>query len=384
MVPQFNNQTATYRPAMVNALHPIEPPRRPTQRNSTHIPDALNVKNDPISKQIERALTHPKEYKLNIITNQLKYHHEFESPKHRGLGEIEIFISGLKEQSHERITIALDSLGGACRDTFASIFGLYILNNGTSDMRKNFKISVDTILDACGKQRSNGSFLPEQRAEVIKHIKTLSQTTIQFSMPATKMVKKGRQWVEENTEVKVEGPILLYGGTIGEYSKITGKEYWEFHDISFGPWADFIGGKVQTKLLPQQVLAYSPQNEPFHKKLGYYIHELFRNNAYRTKGVMPYGITMGALFEGAFINPPRERGKFKDDIDRALKHLKQDGVIGDYWYMAEKNHPDDVEKVEKRIGRWFDAYLDLFINFSPPETTISHYRNIAKKEKDEN
>jgi hypothetical protein len=48
--------------------------------------------------------------------------------------------------------------------------------------------------------------------------------------------------------------------------------------------------------------------------------------------------------------------------------------------MSKKNPPDAQEIVEKRIGRWFDAYLDLFINFSPPESTLEHYKNIAKKE----
>lgn len=324
------------------------------------------------------------EYKVSNVKNQLRYRQEFEAPKHRGMGEIEVLISGLPDQESEKITAALDSLGDACRDTFVAIFGLYVLNNGTSSMRSAFKISVDTILDACGKQRSNGAFKPEQRAEVIKHIKTLSQTKINFSMPATKRVKKGRKWVEEEYEIKVVGPIILYGGTIGAYHTITGKEYWEFHDVTFGQWADFIGGKVQTKLVPQQILAYSPSTEHHHKRLGHYLHELFRTNAHKTKCVLPHGITMRALFEGSLIEPTRDRGRFKDSIDKALKHLKQDGVIGDYWYMAEKNHPGDIEKVENRIGRWFDAYLDLFINFSPPQATLEHYKDLARKEKEEN
>lgn len=179
----------------------------------------------------------------------------------------------------------------------------------------------------------------------------------------------------------VEGPIITHNGTIGEYSRITGKELWEVQDISLGPWAEFIGGKVRTKLIPQQVLAYSLLHEPYHKKLGHYLHELFRNNARETKGVLPHGITMRALFEGATIEPPRNRGEFKDDIDKALKHLKQDGIIGNYWYM-EKNSPQALEIVEKRIGRWFDTYLNLFINFAPTQATLDHYKNIAKKEKD--
>jgi hypothetical protein len=55
-------------------------------------------------------------------------------------------------------------------------------------------------------------------------------------------------------------------------------------------------------------------------------------------------------------------------------------VIGNYWYMAEKTAPEIREKIAARQGRWFDAYLDLYINFSPPQATLEHYKNIAKKE----
>lgn len=367
---------------------PLEQPshskqeRRPLQRSTLQISqiNVLNHKNDHVTHHIERSLLKVKEYKVNEQKTKLMHQHFIETA--RGQGKMELIIERLAEQAHEEIKFTLDSLGDACRDTFAALTGLYIEKNGTSDMRKTFKITIDEVLDACGKQRSNGSFKPEQRAEVIKHIKTLSQSRINFSMPTTRMVKKGRTWIEEDTEIKVEGYLLVYGGKIGEYSRITGKEYWEFHDVTFGPWADFIDGKVRTKLLPQQVLAYSPNNEPYHKKLGHYLHELFRTNANRSKCVMPHGITMRALFEGACIEPHRDRGRFKDDIDKALEHLKQDEVIGNYWYMLEKTEPQIREKITARQGRWFDDYLGLFINFSPPEATLNHYKNIAKKEKE--
>jgi hypothetical protein len=342
----------------------------------------LHHKNDHVTRHIERSLIDKKEYKVDKKSNQLVHQHQFEAPRNRGIGEMKFIIEGLAEQAHETITVALDSLGDGCRDTFVAVTGLFIQEYGTNDMARGFLISVDEILDACGKQRSNGSFTPEARAEVIKHLKTLSQARIRFSMPSTKQVRRGRKWVTEDSEIIVEGPILLHNGKIGEYLKITGKELWEKQFITLGPWAKFIGSSstIKTKLLPQQVLAYSAHNEPYHKRLGHYIHGLFRNNAQRTKGVMPHGITMEALFEGAFIEPARERGKFKDDIDNALEHLKQDHVIGDYWYMTEKTRPEIRDKVTTRQGRWFDAYLSLYINFSPPKATLDHYKNIAKKE----
>lgn len=351
--------------------------RRPRPKAQTSI---LNHKNDHVTREIERALMQAKEYKVNEKANQLAYLHEFDAPRSRGIGELRLLISGLAEQAQEKISIALDSLGDGCRDTFVALTALCIKKNGTDQMRTAFKVSVDEILDTCGKQRSNGSFKPEARAEVIKHIKTLSQTKIKFSMPTSKQVKRGRKWVWEDTQVLIIGPIIAHNGTIGEYSRITGKELWEVQDISLGPWADFIGNKVTTKVVPQQLLAYSAKHEPHHKRLGHYLTELFRNNARETKGVLPHGITMRALFEGAQIEPARERGKFKDDIDKALERLKQDGVIGNYWYMTKKNSPEDYEIVNGRKGRWFDTYLDLFMNFSPPEVTLEQYKSIAKKE----
>jgi hypothetical protein len=354
--------------------------KRPPQRAvslPTH--SILNHKNDHITHQIERGLMQAEEYKMSEKTNQLMYHHEFEAPR-RGIGEIRMLVKGLAEQAEEKITIALESMGDACRDTFVAITALGIQKNGTGKMCIPFKVSVDEILDACGKQRSNGSFNPEARAEVIKHIKTLSQTTIKFTMPTTRQVKRGKKWEWEDYEVKVIGPIITHNGTIGEYARITGKELWEVQMLTLGPWAEFTGGRVMTKVVPQQVLAYSSKHEPYHKRLAHYIAELYRNNARETKGVMPHGITMRALFEGAQIEPERNRGRFKDEIDRALERLKQDGIIGNYWYMSEKNQLAARQVVEKRIGRWFDAYLNLFINFSPPEAILQYYRHIAKKD----
>lgn len=361
-----------------------KPERRPRQRNpAPQLPPstALNHKNDHVTHEIERGLILAKEYKVSEKTNQLRYKHEFEAPN-KGTGEITILISGLADQAHESITEALKTLGDACRDTFVILADYCIRMKGTDNMRSAFRVSVDYILRARGMQPSNRSYTPEARAEVIKHIKTLAQARIEFSMPITKKVKRGRKWEWEDSKLIVEGPLITYNGTIGEYSSITGEAFWELQDISLGPWAEFVGGRVYTNLLPQQLLAYSTKHEPYHKRLGHFIHTLFRNNAHRTKGVMPYGITMRALFEGAFIEPHRERGKFKDDIDKALKQLKQDGVIGDYWYMSKKNPPEAQDIVEKRIGRWFDTYLDLFINFSPTQATLDHYKNIAKNEKD--
>ena len=169
----------------------VLPQRRPRQRavlqpKKQH---TLNHKNDHVTREIERALMQTKEYKVNEKTNQLLYIHEFEAPK-RGAGEIKVLISGLAEQAHEKITRALDSLGDACRDTFVALTAIGIQKHGTDKMCEIFPVTVDEILDTCGKQRSNGSFNPEARAEVIKHIKTLSQTKISFSMPTTTAVRR--------------------------------------------------------------------------------------------------------------------------------------------------------------------------------------------------
>jgi hypothetical protein len=359
-----------------------KPERRPRQQNAAPQPPStlLNHKNDHVAYQIERGLIKTKEYKMIKTTNQLRYKHEFEAPDSLGLGEITILISGLTEQTPEYIEQVLKTLGTACRDTLTILTDYCFRTKGTNNMRAAFKVSTDYILQARGIQPSHRAYTPEQRAEVIKHIKTLSQASITFLMPIRKRVKRGKRWEWEDSKLLVEGPLISYNGKIGEYSSITGEAFWELQDISLGQWAEFFGNRVQTNLLPQDLLAYSSKHEPYHKLLGYFIHRLFRNNAHRTKGVMPYGITMRAFFEGSFIEPPRERGKFKEDIDKALKHLKEQGVIKDYWYMKDKNPPEALKRIEAREGRWFEQYLDLFINFSPTDATLEHYRNIVKKE----
>lgn len=343
--------------------------------------DPIIHKNDHVTQHIERSIMDRKAYKVDRKANQLVHQHGFETAKHKQ-GEMKLIVEGLAEQAHESITVALDSLGDACRDTFVAITGLFVEMHGPITTDRSFLVSIDEILAACGKQKSHGAYKKEQRAKIIKHLKTLSQSRIRFYMPTTKKVKRGRKWVVEDTEIVVEGPIMTHNGRIGEYLKITGEELWEYQEIVLGPWARFIGSRptMTTKALPQQVLAYDPNNEPYHKRLGHYIHMLFRNNAERSKCMIPHGITIEALFEGACIEPERNRGRFKDEIDRALKHLKTDGVIGNYWYMTEKTKPELLEKVTTRQGRWFDAYLKMYINFSSTQETLDRYKNIAKKE----
>ena len=338
----------------------------------------LTIRSDVLNREIINALRDKTTYTPYPDQRVAEHKHHFYQ---KDKGQIIITIQPLADESWETVLDGLNTLGDGCIDTYIAAMAIAIDRNGTEPqhVRIPFSISPDDILAVCGKQKSNGSYTAFQRAEVIKHLKTLSQARVVATIPGPGR-KRGRKM--EPTVIRAEGGLIdLLSFKIGEYRTITGEEIWEKRSIAIGEWATMIPElNPQTANMFRQVLAYSAKNERYQKRLGVYLTFMFRINA-RHGGTFPNDITMEALLEGAGIVPPRQQGEFREALENALECLKRDHVIGDYWKVIEAT--PEAQKIDRDVQEhargWFASYLKQKWNFSPPEAMKKQYRNLLKE-----
>lgn len=361
-------------------------PRQPITPIVAKGKEALTVKSDIVNREIINALRDKESYTPYKEQGVAEHKHRFFQ---RDAGQITITLTPQEGENFDTILHAINTLGDGCVDTFIALQAMAIDMNGVQHIRTPIEISPDDILEVCGKQKSHGSYTPHQRADVIKHLKTLSQAHVIATYPG-QPPRRGRprkgHAADQGTFYKAEGALIdLLSWKIGEYSLITGEEVWERRSISVGKWVTMIPElSEKTSIMLRQLLAYSAKNERYQKRLGVYLTFLFRINA-RNGGRFPNDISMGALLEGAGIVPPREQGQFKEAIERALERLKQDNIIGNYWRVYEgtpKARQIEQEVHERKRG-WFDSYLQLKWNFSPPQATLQQYKKMLKNASEE-
>lgn len=325
-------------------------------------------------------------YTLYPDHNSAEHQHSFMQDK----GHMIITISAQDEEKWETVIHALNTLGDGCIDTYIAVNAIALEQNGTESnrIRTPILVSPDDILAICGKEKSHGSYTPFQRAEVVKHLKTLSQTRVRMTMPGQAPKKRGprRKGAPPHDGVlRVEGALIDLGSfKIGEYDTITGEEIWEKRSISVGPWITMLPDiHVKYAILFRRLLAYSGKNRRYQKRIGLYLSQMFRVNA-RHQGQFPNGISMSALLEGAGIIPDRWRaGEFRDSVEKAIQQLKDDGIISAYWKIVDDTPASQKieQEIEQHAKGWFDYYLQQKWNFAPPQSILDQYKNILKEAK---
>lgn len=295
-------------------------------------------------------------------------------------GQIIVQIKLSEGEGYENLTEAIMGLGDGIVDTWLALLAIGIETNGydPTRIRVPFLINPDDILALQCKQKTNGSYTPFQRAEIIRNLKLLSQITVVATMEVEGGKVQGKSKKKDPIVLKAQGPIFdLLKLKIGASKLITGEEMWERREVCLGAFvSDLAEISRETAIMFRKVLAYSQKNESYQKKLGRYLSMMFRINA-KNKGMWPNDISMQALLEGARIVPDRRRGEFKDALEKALQQLKADEVIGDYWQIVESVSPENAEKIEQHARGWFDLWLQSKWNFSSPPVIQDQYASIA-------
>ena len=328
--------------------------------------DMLVVSSNILNHEIIKSLRETADYTSDPARGVAEHKHSFAKQR----GQISITLHPLQDEGFDTLLAALNTLGDGCVDTYIAVMAMAIERHGVHHLRTAFEVSPDDILDVRGKKRSNGSFAPFQRADVVKELKTLSQARVIASMPGP-----GRK-----TEIRAEGALIdLLDFKIGEYSLITGEEIWEQRSIILGKWVSMIPElDSQTAVMLRQVLAYSSKNERFQKRLGLHLSIMFRVNA-RHGGQFPKGISLRALLEmSGIVLPKKHPADFRAAIEQALACLQRDQVIGKYWQIVDAS-PTGEERErairEQQYG-WLNHWLDRQWNFAPPERIKQRYSKL--------
>lgn len=344
--------------------------------------ESISHNSNQFNWEIINALRDKSTYKHYPKYNIAEHKHTFMHEK----GQLLITISAQEGEGWETVLNALNTLGDGCIDTYIAVMAIAIEQNGTDGDRLRIPITInpDDILAICGKEKSHGSYTPFQRAEIIKHLKTLSQSKIIVTMPGRPATKKKRGGTKnDGTILRAEGQLIdLLSFKIGEYHTITGEEVWERRAISVGPWATMIPGlNITTAMMFRSLLAYSAKNQRYQKRIGLYLTQMFRINAKRG-GQFKDGITMKQLLEGSGIVVPREQGAFRDAIEKAIQQLKDEGIIGNFWQVVDSDtaHEETTSEIAIRqhARGWFAYYLQQIWNFSPSESVKQQYKDLLK------
>ncbi len=300
-------------------------------------------------------------------------------PKEKG--NLLITIRPQEGEGFDTIFSALNTLGDACADTYITLMGIAIEKNGTQHIRTPFSIDPDDILAWRKLKKKHGSYTPLQRAAVIGHLKTLSQTHVLAIIPGkptTAGHRKGKKG-DQGTTLKAEGALIdLLSWRIGEYKTITGEEVWEKRGVAIGPWVTMIPElNARTATILREVLAYSAKNQKYQKRLGIYLTIMFRVNAHKKDGVVTRSMT--ALLDGAGIIPDLDHpARFREAIEFALEELKRANVIGDYTRIIEATSEEQEARIREQAYHWPDIYMAQSWHFLPPDYAKEQYKRLAK------
>jgi len=356
--------------------HPTQPPTPIVSKKQEHI----HVLSNTFSRNLTSMLRDKTMYKEYKEHNVARAKQTFDKQK----GSMIIDIKPAEGEGWDTVINALNTLGDEVVDTYFATMAIAIDRNGVQSIRTPFQVNPDDILAICGKEKSNGSYKTHQRADVIKHLKTLSMARVVATLPGkpAKQGTRGRKSKsDQGTVIRAEGAIVdLLSFKIGEYSTITGEEVWERRSIAIGEWATMIPDlNSQTATMLRQVLKYSAKNQRYQKRLGVYLTFMFRINA-KHGGRFPHDISMGAILEGAGIIVPRQAGEFRTSIERALEQLKTDKVLGNYWQVIDSTlgGQTNEKEVREHARGWVDLWLDQKWNFSPPDNILEQYKNLFR------
>ena len=128
------------------------------------------------------------------------------------------------------------------------------------------------------------------------------------------------------------------------------------------------------------VLSYHAKKQKYEKRLGRYLTLLFRINVRKHGGRAK--ISMGVLLEQSGIIPDlKNPGRTRDEIERALRKLYTDGVIGPFALIMD-NSPRDrevQERIEQRAYHWWDDYSKQLWTFEAPDYIREAYERILRE-----
>lgn len=272
-------------------------------------------------------------------------------------------IQLLQQEMYDKVQQLDDSLADVL-DCISILWG-----EKASHINDFVSIDVDDILKLRDKkQRRNtskyeGGYRPKQREEVASKVRLLELVSIRtyqdmYTVPGLDK----REWEFRVINIaSVRTDIDLNNAP----AKIV-------FLIKLGDlFAYKILKKRQTALIPQTILSYDPKKYSFEKRLGRYLTYLWRNR--HRDGSYCDPIKVGTILDEIQLNERYGKpGRIKNRLEQAIENLEEEGIIGEAIFKG-------LEELNTRKRGWLEDYRKCQIIFVPPEHTMKHYRQIARK-----
>ena len=350
-------------------------PRREVAPLIIHNPDAVEISTDHITQALLRGLLSDELYTLYPDRLVAEHHKIFPTEQ----GEVKITIRPGSQETWMHVLESLSILGDAVVDTFCALVSLAYDSNSQHDLTQPFFLNVDDILRVCRRKQSNRAYTPQQRANVIQHLITLSRVHVTATIPTV----SGNRGKRKTTRFIDSVVLDLLGTVIGEYETLTGDILWERREVKIGPWSKLAPLGPQTVLLFRTILEYHSQRQRYAKRIGRFLTiQFFIQSQKASKNELEMSIQ--ELLEQSGIKPDMDNpSRMRKMIEEAFKVLQKDGVVGSYARVIpvsiEGETPEEQaqrlqqeQNVYKRIDEcaqgWWSLYTTQQWRFEAPSS----------------
>jgi hypothetical protein len=325
-------------------------------------PSEVTIPFDPVTQALMASLLDRDRYQQHEDFRYAEY-----TPVHAKNRDVRITIRPGSGEEWDSVLKSLNTLGDPIVDTFCALLAIAIDVN-KENISDAFFLDVDDILQVCQRKKSNRTFTPLQRLQVVEHLQTLEHVHITASRPGEEpptnpgvgkmSIKKRRKGAEGGgTVVHFDSVVVdLLGTVIGEYRTLTGEPLWERREVRIGPWAQLAPSlSQQTALMLRKVLAYHGQRQRHEKRIGRWLTLQFQVPSGRNAGYVECSTQTLVEQSGIKVNfnAPNET---RADIEEAVEKLLKDNIIGAYQRVII------IQKPVRRV----DLFEDVLDHDDPP------------------
>ncbi len=287
--------------------------------------------------------------------------------------ELNFLVSLDDYQTADAAWEAVRRLDDETADTFMIACAQYIANRDhTPDGL--VLITPDDVLSQRGIAKHKRSYKPEDREKAAQDFKRLGTITVEGHRDGWEST--GRKGKSKRVRITLEGRLIDISVKArkeelsDDLTPLPGTQESAGFSYRLGPWAQgSLGADGSTQLaeMNQTIIQYHAKNQRCQKRIGRYLVWIFRIQ----RGGQNFEIRKLLAQSGIDVTASNRKnpGRFRDDIEKALNDLRQDGVIGSLEWVSTPVLP----------GRnWLEEWLCHTVHITPPAELLARYRRIGK------
>lgn len=213
----------------------------------------------------------------------------------------------------------------------------------------------------------------KERDDIMKRLAALTTIWIRIERDNLKFVDADSKELDEIEQVQFN-PLFILDSITVAYRNSQPIGIYECKIRPGELLANFLyGSKKSSGLLALKTLQYNPVTQKYHKRLARYLSWQWRIRQKSADYSRPYKIggEKGLLSVMGIEENTRYGHRNKEQFDKVLDTLQQDGVIGSWVYV------DFDERMIEKDKRWFlDYWLPAKVQILPPIEITGHKKEL--------